>query len=237
MNTTIKKHIPMLLLILAGLILISGCGQNMRVQINAFKASNRVFPSPTPDHTVAILIGTDSKEALLQDEVMAKLAFLLREEGYHVTTRDQAQYLLSCWFTMDNGKTQTGVAAVDEPVYQHHFYGGYHSYRQVGYGTTYVPYTYTIFCKHVDLSLYDNAMYARTEEPNLPEAEQKKRADEATVWQCTTTSCSESNDLRWTVNYLLLAGFEVFGQDTGKQGYLTVKERDKRFKALIEVRR
>ena len=255
----------------------AGCAQ-VDVAVNAYRARNREFPPPAADNTLAIVTGTDLGETLLQDEVAAKLAYLLEQRGYAVVPRSQARYLLSCWFSMDSGRQFSGVSPTYVPGgYGTYGYGtGFYPRYYSGFGmgaTYYAPYTYVAFCKYVGLTLYDNQQLGNIEnpspentpppriEPNEPtpggpkassapyeRAPMLRRQDpavarlqglrnQAILWQCTAANCNSSTDLRQMVDYLLLGGFRYFGEDTGKQRYVTINPNSAEAKSLAAVTR
>lgn len=207
----------------------------MRVDVTAYRAANRAFPSPTEDHTVAIVTATNRSETLLQDEVAQKLSWLLRERGYEVAPKENAVYLLRCWFSMDPGQI---VEEYDPPIRNevgYHYcsrgYSGYHWATGINLGRA-----YAIYCKYLTLTLYDRAAYESNELPEITDAQRKQTMDDAAIWQCTAGACNNGSDLRWHINHLLLATMETWGEDTPKQRTITIKEDTDAFEQLSTVK-
>ncbi len=225
-------------LLLAVVSMAAGCTPSVRVDVTGYRAANRAFPSPEEAQTVAIVTATDLGETLLMDEVAEKVDWLLRERGYKVTTKDSAVYLLECWFSMDPGQM---VEEYERPIrhevgYHYHSggYSGYHWATEIRSGRT-----YAIHCKHLNLTLYDKASYDAIEAEEAAEADDKQikqMVEGSAIWQCTAGTCNSGSDLRWIMNHLLLAAFEVLGEDTGKQRSITIKEDNERFVQLSEIK-
>jgi hypothetical protein len=54
------------------------------------------------------------------------------------------------------------------------------------------------------------------------------------LWICEVGSAGASSDLREIINYLLIAAFEHFGQDTGRQIVETIRRNDERVRSVAE---
>lgn len=181
---------------------------------------------------VAVAVGTEPTEPLLEAEVAEKIAYLLREHGYRVVEKEKAKYLLSCWFGMDSGDTFSGVMPVYEPgeVISTHVRTRRGHWRTMhthlpGY-THYVPYSYTVYPKFVSLTLYDNELWKKS---------QSDTHTEAVVWRGTSVNTDESTDLRWRLNHLLLGCFRYWGEDTVKQRRIRMGEEAEKVKVLVEA--
>lgn len=182
---------------------------------------------------MAIVAGTEAPEPLLEVEVAEKIARLLRQHGYHITTKESAKYLLSCWFGMDSGQTYTGMMPVYEPgdIVSTHMRSSSGRWKTVttqlpGY-TYYMPYSYTIFPKYLSLTLYDNKLFAESKSEDH---------HEAIIWRCTGINADYSTDLRWRLNHLLIACFKYFGKDTYKQKLIHLSDHNSDVKELAQIR-
>jgi len=234
----------------------AGCSQ-VELEFNAYQSAKKSFPASARENTVAIVVGSEKGEPLLQEEVGGKIANLLREHGYVVAPKEEARYVLSCWFGMDSGKTYSGVMPVYEPG-EHYTSrvrtsGGHWrsvSYTLPGY-TEYVPYSYTIYCKYLSLTLHDNTPEpdqpgqpdqpaAQPEEPQeespADTAQQEKIAAESIIWRCSCVNADDSTDLRWRINHMLIASFDYLGADTPRQKTIKIGEESKRVKELVALR-
>lgn len=239
----------------------TGCSR-VELEFNAYQSAKKPFPAPARENTVAIVVGSEKGEPLLQEEVGGKIANLLREHGYLVAPKEEARYVLSCWFGMDSGKTYSGVMPVYEPG-EHYTSrvrtsGGHWrtvSYTLPGY-TEYVPYSYTIYCKYLSLTLHDNTPEPDQPEPGQPgqpaesaaqpeepreespadTVKQEKIAAESIIWRCSCLNADESTDLRWRTNHMLIASFDYLGADTPKQKTIKIGDDSKRVKELVSLR-
>jgi hypothetical protein len=237
----ITKRMSFQLLVLFSALASAGCHQ-VEIHFNAYQSSQKAFPAPSPANTVAIVVGSEQDEPLLQEEVGGKIEYLLRENGFRVAPKEDAAYVLSCWFGMDSGKTYTGIMPIYEP-------GEYVSTRVrssrgnwktvthylPGY-TQYVPYSYTVFCKYLSLTLHENTATPATEEEKEPPADQDKLDDTSIIWRCTCVNADESTDLRWRTNHMLVVAFDHLGIDTPRQKKIKLSEEDKRVKELLSQR-
>lgn len=220
-----------LLASLAVAMAVAGCSR-VNVQLNAYRAARLDFPTPTADNTIAVVVGTDTEEPLLAEQVADKIILLLNDLGYKTAEQQQAEYLLSCWFSMDSGKTYTGVMPIYEPggFATTHITDSRGRWRTVTTqlpGTTqYVPYSYTIFCKQLGLTLYDGQKFANADEDTLKDA---------IAWRCTALIADTNADIRWRINHLLIAAFDHLGQDTSRQINIKMDENDDRVNTLVEI--
>jgi len=226
----------------------AGCSQ-VELEFNAYQSAKKSFPASARENTVAVVVGSEKGEPLLQEEVGGKIANLLREYGYLVAPKEEARYVLSCWFGMDSGKTYSGVMPVYQPG-EHYTSrvrtsGGHWrsvSYTLPGY-TEYVPYSYTIYCKYLSLTLHDNTPadpgQPEPDQSNQPEgdtAQQKIIAAESIIWRCSCVNADDSTDLRWRINHMLIASFDYLGADTPRQKTIKIGEESKRVKELVSLR-
>ncbi|MBI5866549.1 MAG: hypothetical protein HZB38_18950 [Planctomycetes bacterium] len=172
---------------------------------------------------------TTPEEPLLEREVGRKIEVLLRQRGYTIKPVGEANHVLFAYFAIDSGNTVSGTRNVYVP-------GGtaytnvYTSTGQWATATTQLPgrteqrsYSYTFFTRYLGTTLYDHKRFV---------ASTAEKKDDAVVWRATTTSAGGSSDLRSVIDFLLVATFEHFGSDTGKQVRETLGEGDKRVKAL-----
>lgn len=237
----------------------AGCS-TVSMRVSAYRSGRASFPAPGRDSGVGVITATALDEPLLHTEVAQKVAYLLEQRGYRVTNPKEARYLLSCWFEIDSGQTYAGVTPVHEPgAYVSVGVGGRRWRSRMVYmpgHTYYVPYEYTVFGKYLELTLYDQerakelgidieACLAGPAEPEGPDSssegggeggsrrgEQARPVADAIVWHCTVVNADASTDLRWRVNYMLLAGFDYFGLDSGKEKRVTMFSNDKRAEEL-----
>ena len=223
-------------MLLAVLIALpAGCAR-VEVHLTAYLSRAAAFPEPKPENSIGVVVSSGEELSLLEAEVADKIAALLRERDYTVTPVSQAAYVLSCRFWTDGGQTHTRTVAVHEPgeMYRSYYYGRRRTYAVhttvlPGY-TRYVPQPYTAFTHALSLALVRLDSHAGTQ-PR--EAELRGTPG----WQCEAHCLSESSDLRWLVNHLLLAAFDRFGQDTGRAVRVSIGWQDERVKRLAQPRK
>ncbi|MFQ5804976.1 MAG: hypothetical protein ACE5I3_00850 [Phycisphaerae bacterium] len=223
------QHLPPSLLLWTTVAVLSaGCAQ-VDVRLTAYLSSSVPFPGPGEENPIGIVVAAPHAQSLLEAEVSAKLAKLLRERDYTLAPPEQAAYLLSCSFSIDPGRTATRMVPVHRPgrTYRTYYYGPYRTYTVrtttvPGY-TRYVPERYTVFTRYLNLSLI------KLEPPTQrPEGE----LNGPPAWECEAYSPGQSTDLRWIVNHLLLAAFDCFGKDTDRQVRVVLPWSDERVERL-----
>jgi hypothetical protein len=89
----------------------------------------------------------------------------------------------------------------------------------------YVPYSETYFCRFMEMSLYKHETFVTVDKYDKAQA----------VWSSEAFSAGSSSDLRLVSDYLLVATFQYFGQDTGQRVQEMLHAKDKRVKALQEA--
>ena|GEM_PF-1370850 len=214
----------------------TGCAR-VNMSVNAYRSKNLPFPEPGSDAAIAVVAQTMPDEPLLTDEIKRKATTILKTKGYAVTSEDKADYLLLCAASMDSGTTDTDYAPVTAP--------GRYTYTHVRGRrgrvatvttyipgrTTYLPYSYTVYTKGLVLTCLKKDLI-----PDRDDDENSNAEEQATAWRCVTLTTSDESDLRWIVNHMLLAAFDLFGKDTGHQKHVTMDTNDKRVLRLAEDR-
>jgi len=177
-----------------------GCGASYNVGINGYSSTGQSLQIPQGS---SILVVADSNvpNPILEREIRAKIETLLTEKGYDVKA-DRANYHLLFSYGIDSGRAVAGVV----PVWQSGFYGGYPYGR--GYGhrhgyITHVPYSEVVYTRWLVLRLFDGEAYRASKETEP-------------LWIGEIASAGMDSDLRELINYMLIVGFEHFGQDTGR---------------------
>jgi hypothetical protein len=213
-------------------LLVTGCATRFQSRINTYLSHDLPFPSTEQNVRVAVVAEADPDEPLLEREVTRKVEHLLRERGYAVGSLEETDYVLLASFAIDSGNTVSGTYDVSVPgeTVRTHYYTrrGWRGTRitRLHWRREQRFYSYTIFTCFLGMTLYDHPRYLA--------ADQEHR-DQAIVWQSTTMSSGSSSDLRSVIDYLLVATFEYFGQDTGKQVREALSEGSRRVKALREA--
>lgn len=176
-----------------------GCSTSYSVAVNGYSASGQTVRIP---QAASISVVTDSNvpNPILEKEVAAKIEKLLDEQGY-TTSTEKPDYYLRFDYGIDAGRTVTDVMPIYHPAFYPRYPHG--SFRWYGY-TTYVPYSEVIHTRWLTLRLIDGQAYraSRSAEP---------------AWIGEVASAGMSSDLREVINYMLIAAFEHFAEDTQRQ--------------------
>ncbi len=205
-------------------LLTAACNR-VEVRVNSFLSNDLDFPDPGVS-AIRVIAETSPPNDLFEAQVAATIKRHLRALGQRPAADDEpADYALVCWFGADDGATHTGTEAIHGPprvrtTYYRTSRGRWlasHSYTTGA--VHYVPYSYTIFQRAVDLHLY-----------KAPDSTTTAPADEAgsLVWQATAASPGHSRDLRGAIPYLLAAAFEYWGLDSGSEQRTTYRRKDDR---------
>jgi hypothetical protein len=220
------------------MFLISGCAM-CQVRTNTFLDKSLGISHIPEGSSFAVVVNKESENPIFDKEVKAKIEYLLKKNGYAVTTPENAEYFIKYGYSIDTGKTvsSTGVRPVFQPGQTTYTTGTANVYGSGGSaqgtysGTTtssgtvqYVPiavsrrdYTRTLF-----LNVYDGNNY-RSNETDNP------------VWVGNTVSVGTTSDLREMIDYLLIGTFQYFGQDTGKMKKSTFAMNSPEAKELNEA--
>lgn len=228
------KTVLSLIVIMSAALTGTGCAR-VHMSVNAYRSKSLPFPEPGSDATIGVIAQTMPAEPLLNEEIKSKVTTILEARNYVVTTEERADYLLLCMASMDSGITDTGYAPVTSP--------GRYAYSRVrgrrGRSatvttyipgrTTYLPYTCTVYTKGLVLTCLKKDLVRDPADGRNEEA-----AEEATVWRCVTLAVGSDSDLRWLVNHMLLAAFDIFGEDTLHERQVSMDPNDKRALRLAE---
>ena len=186
-----------------------GCGISYNVGVNAYSSSGRSLQIQQ-ESSINVIADGNTPNPILAKEIGMKIQKLLTKKGYSIGT-DEADYYLRFDYGMNTGQTITDII----PIYRRAYYGyPFSSVYSHGY-TTYLPYSTVVYTRWLVLKLIDGKAYR-----NSQEAEP--------LWISEVTSAGPGTDLRELINYMLIAAFEHFGEDTGKRvNELFLKEDEK----------
>ena len=194
-----------------------GCGTSYNVGVNGYSSTGQSLQIPDRS-SIQVVADSNVPNPILQREVMAKIETLLAEEGY-VVKADRPNYYLRFDYGIDSGRAVTGVM----PIWQSGFYGDYsygHGHRH-GY-ITHVPYSDVVYTRWLVLRLFDGEVYRASGDAYRASKETEP------LWIGEIASAGIDSDLRELSNYLLIVGFEHFGQDTGKMISEAISKDDER---------
>lgn len=195
------------------LICTTGCSTAYIVHVNGFFE----LDEPIKDKTsIFVTVDPNSQNPIFDNQIKAKIEMLLKWHGYVPAPNiEQSDYRL----TFQAGLDSRRVAGY-EPFYRPFvtFYDGYWGDYHFGY-TGYVPYVETYYNQWLIIRIF------------APDPDTARRTEQV-VWIGEAMTGTSVADLRHVVNYLLVAGFEYFGVDTGRQMTLKIPPDDPR---IIQV--
>ncbi len=192
-------------------VAVPGCVTH-GVRVTAYLSHDLPFPTTAGD--IAVVVGSDPDEPLLEAEVARKVEHLVRKHGFTLAAEDSAAYVLTCWVSIDDGfaATESEYAFRGSRFATTYVYSGRGHWGGVALGVPAVAYEVpqtTIYYKRfLGLTLYDRPRWT---------AATKENVGDAAIWTCTAESIGTSSDLRSLVNFLLAGAFEQFGVDTAQQ--------------------
>ena len=202
------------LLPLAMICLCVGCEASYRVEINGYSAAGQSAQIPD-GASIDVVPDNNAPNTILEKEVAVKIEKLLAENSYRVAQENAAYYLLFD-YGIDAGQTVTDAMPVYHPmIYDDYPFSGFYWH---GY-TTYMPYSEVLHTRWLILKLVEGRAYRAS-----------KNAEPA--WIGEITSVGTSSDLREMLNYMLVAAFEHFGEDTRRQISTAVSANDERVHML-----
>jgi hypothetical protein len=203
-----------LFLIMVALVL-GGCATAYQVRFNGYLDTERPHKAIERGASFCVLENKSAKNPILESEIKAKIEMLLVQNGYRLDSYEKADFFLGFNYSIGAGRT----VYESMPVYIPPETGTIRSYEggrekrtsfitYPGY-TTYVPQNFTLYSSSLILDVFDA---------------QRKRdmKEEKPVWIGETFSSSRNSDLREIIDFLLVAAFEHFGEDTGKSLQISV---------------
>ena len=195
------------------LICIAGCTTTYTVRVNGFSE----IDEPIKDKaSICVTLDPNSQNPIFDKEIKAKIEMLLKSHDYIPAPNvEQADYRLAFQAGLDSHRV-SGYTPLYHPVGG--FYGRYWGDYQFGY-TSYIPYVDTLYDQWLVIKVFARDSTAASEAGQV-------------VWIGEAVTGTGDADLRYVVDYLLVAGFEFFGADTKRQMALTIGPDDPR---VIEI--
>jgi hypothetical protein len=193
-----------------------GCTASYRIGVNGYSSTGQSLSIPDGS-SFSVVTDSNAPNPIFQKEVGTKIRKMLADMGYS-DNGQEPEYSLQFDYGIDSGRTITGAI----PIYHRRYYyeHPFSPFYSHGY-TAYMPYSSVVYTRWLVLELFDGKAYAES-----PEAEP--------LWICEVVSTGGSSDLRETIDYLLAAAFEHFGQDTSRQIVEVVRRDDERVRAIAE---
>jgi hypothetical protein len=184
------------------------------VEINGYSAAGQ-SPQIPDAASITVVADSNASNPILAKEIATKIEKLLTENGYRVGQQEADFYLLFD-YGIDAGRTVTDAIPIHHPMfYDEYPFSGFYGH---GY-TTYMPYSEVLHTRWLILKLVEGRAYraSKNTEP---------------AWIGEITSVGTSSDLRELLNYMLVAAFEHFGQDTRRQISTAIPADDERVRLL-----
>ncbi len=209
-----KKTLIALIILVAGCGL-SGCGPTLySVNVNGY--TDPAAPTQlAPGGGFFVIENQQAQNPLLEKEIAGKINKLLTNKGYALVPYDRAQYYL--FFSYGIG--QERAANVVMPDY-------YTSYGfGLGGGSGWGGGSFVFAAPFFSFYPGPESRYDRWLLINVVDGKYyRDKGQFQTVWVGEARSTGTSQDIRVAINYLLLADFQQFGQNTGKALGVEVNE-------------
>ena len=205
------------LILISILICTTGCSTIYTVHVNGFSELDEPIIEKT---SIYVTVDPNSQNPIFDNQIKARIEMLLKSHDYiPASSVESSDYRLAFQVGLDSHRVSGYV-----PLYRPHigfhdrYWGDYH----FGY-TSYMPY--------FDTS-YDHRLVIKVFAPDHSSALETEQV----VWIGEAMTGTSVADLRHVVNYLLVAGFEYFGVDTGKQMTLKIPPDDPRIIRITTLR-
>ena len=216
------RKLIILLILITGAI-AAGCAPRYEITTNAFLSAAAGVAKIPEGATFSVLENEDAPNLIFDREIKGKIERMLDRSGYRIESREEADYFLTYYYSMDPGE----VVSEYVPYYYPSYYDfGFRSrYRHFGYGFGYHG--------HPGYQVTRRTVYTKRLMLKVVDAGSVRESDrEQVIWQGETLSTGSASDLRQAIDYLLVATFKYFGRDTGKCVHVTLPVGDKEVREL-----
>jgi len=198
-------------------ICIAGCTASYTVHVNGFSELDQPIKE---NASIYVAVDPNSRNPIFDKEIKAKIEMLLKEHGYIPASDEKhSDYRLAFKVGLDL-RRESGYTPLCHPYVG--FYDGYWRDYYFGY-YGYVPYIDTYYDQWLVMKVF--ASGSETDERT-----------EQVIWIGEAMVGTYVSDLRRVVNYLLVAAFEYFGRDTGRQIALKIPPDDPRIIRMATLR-
>jgi hypothetical protein len=212
-------------LLIPAAFLLSGC-VSYPVRSNGYLSPDAADSRLGNAQSFYVLEEENPANPLFSTEIRDKINVLLKERGIRVDSRVNADFFLTYSYSINPGII-SGVRPEIHPPDT----GTVNTFTESGKTrtsyitfpgyTAYVPYRYTVHTAELKLQALD----ARA---------MRNDGTKKSVWIGENTVTSPNSDLREMINYLLVAAFGHFGENTRKSITTTLSPNDLRVKQLLE---
>lgn len=211
------SHKFFLLLFIGTIIAAVGCVPRYAINVTGYLDTEKPF-SFTTSNTFSVVQNTEAENPLLEKEVSSKISKLLEDKGFPQASAEEADFHIVYWYLIEQGPLHTDSIPINQSIFFYDPYIGTWSFNPV---TTYQTYSVQHYTRSLSVRVID--------------AHKSRDSNQAEViWAADTVSEGGSRDLREILNYLLVATFNYFGQDTGKQVRLKLTPKDPQVIQLMQ---
>jgi len=189
------------------LAFLCSCTRNYSIVIDTY-ADKQCIPQGIRSGSSFAIFSAKDENPLFSKELAQKIAQVLNNRNYNVESIEKADYVLLFKSSISSTTQQISVAKhiPGETQTKNRTKKSGESYSETitSSGTTvYVPEDYTFFTGNLNIYVCDAESYRRDKK-------------EKQIWSGFAISSGKENDLRQLVDYLLIATFSYFGEDTKK---------------------
>ena len=205
---------------------LSGCATVYHVRVNGYldATSTKIFIASGASFFVNI--DKDVKNPIFENEIKSKIENLLTQKGYSIGSYEKAEFFLEFVYSMSAGR----LAAEVTPVYHSggidrvrtYASDGNQSVSYIEYPgyTAYIPHKFTVYTASLTLEVLDAVL-------------ERNSAQKKKLWIGEASNTSENPDIRGAINYLLVAAFDHFGENTHISVTADVSGDNPRLKELL----
>lgn len=226
MNTINTWPKQALLVLFIPLLLLTSCKKQINVNTYADKNS---IPHGFPHGASFYIFTKPDDRSFLARETTNKLAYIIHDKGYRIGNKHTANYYL--FFTLDM-QTEKRIIQVpmkvteqivtkksNVPQEEDLAHQMQLNKETISSQLVYVPEEKIFFNKSMVLQIFDAEEYRKS-----PQAEP--------LWQGEASTLDENNDLRDSIDYLLITAFSYMGKNTKKSLTVSINNNDKHVKKL-----
>lgn len=170
----------------------------------------------------AVLENAQAPNPVFEKEIKGKIEKLLVRQGYRIEPPERASYLLAYSYSIQSGLRSSTITSYGPPqtdiVRVPDGKGGVTTRVVTVQGApSVVPVIAMGYTEQLTLQVMEEARMGQAQK---------------VVWVGETLTSDGSSDLRSDIDYLLVATFRYFGEDTGKQAHVRISPDDPEVMAL-----
>jgi len=209
-------------------LLLASCAKKINISHASF-ANKKAIPRGFPLGTSFAIKSLKKKNGMIEQDLTNKIELILQNKGYTVQNKSQAHYyLIFDYRIQETKKTEDIITFIPGKVVN--------SYRTIirkGKTKLYqesletpgkfvtVPEVHILFNKSLVIQIFKAEAYQQEDTSPL-------------IWQGSAQYCDDNDDLRDTLNYLLIISLRDFGIDTQRNIETAIDSNDKEVLNLKE---